>query len=182
MRALEITRAVVRKCVSAMAIVAMLGIVGMMLSITYDVFARFMFAAPTDWAYPLNALGVLSTTLLTVPYLYVERQHIAMDLVHRALPPKLRAATNVVTAVATGLLGLVIIVAGSRSMLVAIDTGLTGSGTFNIPFWVHDTVLVTTGLFLTVVATLFPAAPAANKPDTAVEEHPPEPVQESEAV
>lgn len=159
MHSLNIVRRVVHKCVHALAIVAMVGIGGMMLTISYDVLARFAFAAPTDWAYPLNALGVLSITVLTVPYLYLEGQHIAMDLVHRALPARLRAATDVVTAVATGVFGLVIAITGTRSLVLAIDTGLTGSGTFNIPFWVHDAVLVTSGAFLALVAALFPASP-----------------------
>ena len=156
MNVLAVIRTVLRKCVLALAVVTMLGIGVMMLTITYDVFARYLFAAPTDWAYPLNALGVLSVTALAVPYLYVERAHIAMDLLHRSMPPAARRAADAVTAVATGLLGVVIVVTAWQSMIIAIDTGLTGSGTFNIPFWIHDGVLVVSGVFLVLVAAVFP--------------------------
>jgi len=44
-------------------------------------------------------------------------------------------------------------------MTVAYAGGLTGAGTFNIPLWVPDFVLFVSGLFLVLVALLFPAAP-----------------------
>ena len=53
-------RRAVLACTRAMAVVAMAVIGLMMLTITYDVFMRFAFAAPTDWAYPLNSTGVRS--------------------------------------------------------------------------------------------------------------------------
>ncbi len=182
MHALAVVRATVRRCVVALAVVAMVGIGAMMLTITYDVFVRFAFAAPTDWAYPLNALGVLSVTMLTVPYLYVDQQHIAMDLLHRSLPPRPRMVADVVTAVATGLFGVVVAVFAWRSMLVAIDTGLTGAGTFNIPFWVHDAVLVVAGVFLVLVAALFPPSAARGEPEASTEEPVAQRPKESEAV
>jgi TRAP-type C4-dicarboxylate transport system permease small subunit len=152
-------------CTWAMAVVAM-AIVGlMMLTITYDVLARYLFAAPTDWAYPLNSTGVLVATMLAVPHLYATGHHISMDLLHRALPDGARRAADVVTTVATAFLGLVIAVAGFRSMAVAYAGGLIGAGTFNIPLWVPDAVLTLSGVFLVLVAALFPAAPPVPAPD-----------------
>lgn len=156
MRATEAARKVVLGCSFALAVVAMIMIAGMMVTITYDVFVRFAFAAPTDWAYPLNAVSVLSSTMLVVPYLYAKREHIAMDLVHRAMPRPLRRVADVATAAATAVLGVVLAAMAFRSMIVAIDGGLTGSGTFNIPLWIPDAMLVLTGVFLVLVAVLFP--------------------------
>jgi TRAP-type C4-dicarboxylate transport system permease small subunit len=152
----QTTRRVVRACALALAVVAIVVIGGMMAAITYDVFMRFAFAAPTDWAYPLTALGVLSSTMLAVPYLYVRRQHIAMDLVHEVMPRWARRVANAVTAIATGLLGIVLAVTAVRSLIVSTERGLTGSGTFNIPNAVPDTVLLVTGVLIVLVAVLFP--------------------------
>lgn len=182
MRALEMARSGVRKLAAGLAIMARLGICAMMLTITYDVFARFAFAAPTDWAYPLTALDVLSITMLTVPYLYIERQHIAMDLIHRALPAKFQAAADLVTTIATLLLGVVILVTAWRSMLVSFDTGLTGAGTFNIPYWIHDAVLVITGFVLIFVAALFPTGHTNGSRGTAGEHAKRASAREKEAV
>jgi C4-dicarboxylate transporter, DctQ subunit len=44
-------------------------------------------------------------------------------------------------------------------MAVAFAGGLTSAGTFNIPLWVPDAVLTVSGVFLVLVALLFPAAP-----------------------
>jgi TRAP-type C4-dicarboxylate transport system permease small subunit len=153
---LRTARRIVGACSLALAVVAMAVIGGMMVTITYDVVMRFAFAAPTDWAYPLNAFGVLSSTMLAAPYLYVRRQHIAMDLAHRAMPRWARRVADAVTAVATGLLGVVLAATAFRSLGVSAERGLTGSGTFNIPNWVPDTALLVTGVLIVLVAILFP--------------------------
>lgn len=152
-------RRAVLACTGAMAVVAMAVIAVMMLTITYDVLMRFAFNAPTDWAYPLNSAGVLVATALAIPHLYATGQHISMDLLHRALPRPLRRAADLVTSLATAFLGLVLAVTAFRSMTTALRGGLTGAGTFNIPLWVPDAVLCVTGVFLVLVALLFPAGP-----------------------
>jgi len=158
------TRRAVLACTRAMAVVTMVVIGLMMLTITYDVLMRYAFAAPTDWAYPLNSTGVLVATMLAVPHLYATGHHISMDLLHRALPERGRRAADVVTTVATAFLGLVLAVTAFRSMTVAYVGGLIGAGTFNIPLWVPDAVMFVSGVFLVLVALLFPATP----PDRAV--------------
>jgi TRAP-type C4-dicarboxylate transport system permease small subunit len=152
-------RRAVLACTRAMAVVAMAVIGLMMLTITYDVFMRFAFAAPTDWAYPLNSTGVLVATVLTIPHLYATGHHISMDLLHRALPARVRRAADVVTTVATVFLGVVLAATAFHSMTVAYAGGLTGAGTFNIPLWVPDAILTLSGVFLVLVALLFPATP-----------------------
>lgn len=160
-------RRAVLACTRAMAVVAMVIVGLMMLTITYDVAARYLFAAPTDWAYPLNSTGVLVATVLAVPHLYATGHHISMDLLYRALPERARMASDVVTTVATAFLGLVLAVTGFRSMAVAWAGGLIGAGTFNIPLWVPDAVLTVSGAFLVLVALLFPAGPPEAAPDDA---------------
>jgi C4-dicarboxylate transporter, DctQ subunit len=160
-------RQAVLACTRAMAAVAMVAIGLMMLTITYDVAARYLFAAPTDWAYPLNSTGVLVATMLAVPHLYATGGHISMDLLYRALPERARRVADVVTTVATAFLGLVLAISGFRSMTVAWAGGLTGAGTFNIPFWVPDAVLTVSGVFLVLVALLFPAVPSEPEPGEA---------------
>jgi TRAP-type C4-dicarboxylate transport system permease small subunit len=151
-----------------MAVVAMVVVAVMMLTITYDVAARYLFAAPTDWAYPLNSTGVLVATVLAVPHLYATGGHISMDLLHRALPAAGRRAADIVTTAATAFLGLVLAVTAFHSMTVAYAGGLTGAGTFNIPLWVPDAILCVSGVFLVLVALLFPATPPDSTAPAAV--------------
>lgn len=156
MSALETIRKYVLAGALGLAVISMTVIGLMMLTITYDVIVRFTFSAPTDWAFPLNAAGVLISTSLAIPYLYAKAQHISMDLVHRALPAGMRRASDAVTAAATAFLGLVMTVTAFRSMVVAVKGGLTGSGTFSIPLWIPDAALFLTGVLLVLVAVLFP--------------------------
>ena len=157
---LTTARRVLLACTRAMAVIGMVAIATMMLTITYDVVMRFAFLAPTDWAYPLNAAGVLVATVLTIPHLYATGRHISMDLVHRAVPPGARRVADAVTSVATCFLGVVVAVTSFRSAAVAYAGGLTGAGTFNIPLWLPDAVLGVSGVLLVLVALLFPAHPA----------------------
>ena len=171
MTALNSIRKYVLACALALAVVAMAVVGLMMLTITYDVIVRAVFSAPTDWAYPLNSAGVLAGTSLAIPYFYAKGQHISMDLVHRALPHGLRRTADLVTAATTAFLGVVLALTAYRSMAVAIEGGLTGSGTFSIPLWVPDAVLFVSGVLLAVVAVLFPPPPteavAEDEPPTA---------------
>ncbi len=164
MKALDHIRKYVLACSLGLAVVSMSVVALMMLTITYDVVVRFTFAAPTDWAYPVNAAGVLLVTALSVPYLYAKGQHISMDLLYRALPKRTRRLADGVTAAATAFLGLILAVTAYRAMAVAIEGGLTGSGTFSIPLWIPDAALLVTGVLLTLVAVLFPPGGQAEPP------------------
>lgn len=166
MRVLTSARRLVLACTRAMAAVAMVVVAAMMLTITYDVLARFLFAAPTDWAYPLNSVGVLVATMLAVPHLWATGHHISMDLVHRGLPPRGRRVADVVTTIATCFLGAVLAITAFRSMTVAYAGGLTGAGTFNIPLWIPDALLSVTGVFLVLAALLFPPRGDHDRPAT----------------
>lgn len=174
---LPVPRQVVLACTRTMAVVAMVAVGMMMLTITYDVVVRFAFAAPTDWAYPLNSAAVLASTALAAPHLYATGHHISMDLMHRALPARWRRAADVVTAAATAFLGVMLAVTGFRAMIVAYAGGLVGAGTFNIPLWVPDAILFVTGVFLVLVALLFPpsageAAPVPGEVTARVDDQP----------
>src|SRR5690606_41302437 len=99
---IDILRTVLRRVSLALAAVAVVVIAGRMLTITYYVVMRFAFAAPTDWADPINAAGVLGSTMLALPYLYVRRQHIALDTVARPMPRTARRTDGLATAGPTG--------------------------------------------------------------------------------
>ncbi|WP_181468358.1 TRAP transporter small permease [Streptomyces sp. Amel2xB2] len=188
MTALNSLRTCVLACALALAVVAMAVVGLMMLTIAYDVVVRFVFAAPTDWAYPLNSAGVLASTALALPYFYAKGQHISMDLIHRGLPAGARRAADLVTAAATAFLGVVLAVTAYRSMTVAIAGGLTGSGTFTIPLWIPDAVLFLSGVLLAVVAVLFPppkdaeglTAAVEGAPDAGTDARTPSPAESAE--
>jgi TRAP-type C4-dicarboxylate transport system permease small subunit len=163
--------AAARRIVLAMtrgaAAVAALVIAAMVLTITYDALARYVLAAPTDWAYPLNSFGVMAATVLAVPHLYATGGHIALDLVHRGLSARARRVADAVSSGATALLGLAIAVTAARSAAVGIELGLTGAGTFSIPLWLPDLVLAVSGALLVAVALLFPPHPPDEASDVA---------------
>jgi TRAP-type C4-dicarboxylate transport system permease small subunit len=62
----------------------------MALWITYDVVARYIFRAPTEWAGDLAEYTLLWTTFLGSPWLIRRNGHIMVELVVDRLPHRLR--------------------------------------------------------------------------------------------
>jgi TRAP-type C4-dicarboxylate transport system permease small subunit len=139
-------------------VVAAMIVMAMMLSIAYDVLARYALARPTDWALPLNALAVLAVTFLAVPDLFARDEHITVDIAVRAMPPAGRRAAEVVVRTVTLLFGVALAWLGFDYAWVTYTSGLTTSGLFTMPQWVVVTPIALAGVLLTVTAVLPRAA------------------------
>jgi TRAP-type mannitol/chloroaromatic compound transport system permease small subunit len=70
-------------------------VVGMILSTTFEVIARYFFNAPTQWAHQtvMQLGGVLVT--LSWGWVLLHRGHIGLDVIYRRLSPKQQAAINI---------------------------------------------------------------------------------------
>ncbi|MBA7642631.1 hypothetical protein ES703_50331 [subsurface metagenome] len=60
----------------------------LIISITYDVFARYLFNAPTIWSYTLSYM--LGTTIIAIglPYVYYHNANVRVDVIYSRLSPK----------------------------------------------------------------------------------------------
>lgn len=148
----------------SLRVAAAVVVVAMMLSIGYDVFARYVLTRPTDWALPLNALAVLAVTFLAVPDLFTRDEHITVDLAVRALPRTGQRMADIVVRVVTLVFGLVLAWLGFDYAWVTYTSGLTTSGLFTMPQWVVVMPIAMAGVLLAVAAVL-PRVASAETPE-----------------
>lgn len=131
-------------------------IVLMMATTVYDVVMRYFFASPTDWAFTLNAAGILVATFFAVPHLAAVHGHIEMDLLHRRLRTRTRAVADVVSNLVTLIFGVLLAWLGYRATYGAYLDGLYTSGNFALPMWVLYVMVYVGGLGLGLVIVFSP--------------------------
>lgn len=78
----------------------------LVLATVYEVFSRYLFNAPTIWAYEIAYMAMGSNFLLGAAYTLREGGHIRIDLIYAQVSPKARAIIDIV-----GYLGLCLPVA-----------------------------------------------------------------------
>jgi tripartite ATP-independent transporter DctM subunit len=114
----------------------------------YEVFARYLFNAPTEWAYEIVMVLVATCWMLSAGYITFRQRHIAVTVFsHAASPPvrwRLELFSNIV-----GLLAIFILTVDSMSEAVEAFHRIEKSGTaFNSPMPTFLKVLLTIGATL----------------------------------
>ena len=72
-------------------IVAAAIVAPLVIATVYEVFARYLFNAPTIWAYEIAYMAMGTNFLLGAAYTLRERGHIRIDLVYARFSPRVRA-------------------------------------------------------------------------------------------
>jgi len=65
--------------------------------ITYEVFARYVFNAPTIWVHQISAYLFGSYVVLAGAYVFMHNEHVSMSLVHDRLSLRGRATVDCIT-------------------------------------------------------------------------------------
>lgn len=67
--------------------------------ITFDVFMRYLFNSPTDWAYELSYMLGTATISLGLPYVHYRSSHVRVDVIYSRLPPLTRLVLDIVLTI-----------------------------------------------------------------------------------
>ncbi|MCK9355674.1 MAG: TRAP transporter small permease subunit [Dehalococcoidia bacterium] len=67
--------------------------------ITFDVFMRYVFNNPTNWAYELSYMLGTATISLGLPYVHYHSSHVRVDVVYSRLSPMARLVLDIVLTV-----------------------------------------------------------------------------------
>jgi len=67
----------------------------LILATVYEVFSRYLFNAPTIWAYELGYMAMGTNFLLGAAYTLRERGHIRIDVLYAHFTPKVRALVDI---------------------------------------------------------------------------------------
>lgn len=76
---------------AAVGIWLILPLVGAMV---FEVLSRYLFDAPTSWAYELSYMFLAAIFMMGIAYALKVRQHVNVDLIYDALGPRAKAVVN----------------------------------------------------------------------------------------
>jgi len=72
-------------------------IIVMMVTMVYEVFARYIFDSPTIWSYELTGMLVGPLWLFAASYTMVHNDHIRLDLLYGRLPLRVQGGIDMIT-------------------------------------------------------------------------------------
>jgi TRAP-type mannitol/chloroaromatic compound transport system permease small subunit len=126
-------------------------IVPLVLATCYEVFARYLFSAPTIWAYEIGYTLTGSHFLLGMAYTLRAGEHIRIDIFSGKFSPKTRAVID--------LLGYMVVLPLTVWLTLYLfryfwsgyaANEKTGQSAFNMPVWPFRVVFVVAFLLLTL--------------------------------
>jgi TRAP-type mannitol/chloroaromatic compound transport system permease small subunit len=149
----EVVRAIERAS-GAVGVVGACLIVPLVLATCYEVFARYLFGAPTIWAYEVGYMLTGSHFLLGMAYTLRAGEHIRIDIFSGKFAPRTRALIDLVGYAVV----LPLMIWLTLYLLRYFWTGYaanekTGQSAFNLPVWPFRAVFVAAFLLLTLQVT-----------------------------
>ena len=82
-------------------------VLGIIVVISYEVVARYLFASPTTWAHELTTMMYGSYCLMVGAYTYLYNGHVRMDVLYRRFSRRRKATVDLFTGLlALGFLGI----------------------------------------------------------------------------
>ncbi|MEX0759267.1 MAG: TRAP transporter small permease subunit [Tistlia sp.] len=85
---------VLERITSLAAAVGVCLILPLVAAMVFEVSSRYLFAAPTSWAYEISYMFMAAALIMGIAYALKIRQHVNVDLVYGALGPRGRAVVD----------------------------------------------------------------------------------------
>jgi TRAP-type mannitol/chloroaromatic compound transport system permease small subunit len=77
----------------------MLLVIVLIVSISYDVFMRYVFNAPTIWSYSFSYMVGTTIVAVGMPYVYFHNSNVRVDILYSRLPARARGLLDIVLTV-----------------------------------------------------------------------------------
>ncbi len=142
-------RAVVERCNYVLGMAGGLGILVMGLILTYEVFVRYVFSAPTIWVQETSIYLYMWTMLAAGSYTLQKRKHVHVDLLVERLPARprmvLEAATNAVGTVFCAIIS----VQAYQMIEATVRFGKVSATPLRVPLWIPQSALLMGFVLLT---------------------------------
>lgn len=74
-------------------------VIYIMLTLTYEVVARYVFNAPTIWVYEINAYAFCFYTALAGGYVMLYSAHVNVEIFYERFSPRKKSLVNILTSV-----------------------------------------------------------------------------------
>jgi TRAP-type C4-dicarboxylate transport system permease small subunit len=142
-------RAAVERCNLALGMVSGLGILLMGLILTYEVFCRYVFNAPTIWAQETSIYLYMWTMLAAASYTLQTRKHVHVDLVVDRLPARPRLVLEAVTSTVGAVFCAVVSVQAYEMIAATVRFGKVSATPLRVPLWIPQSALLMGFVLLT---------------------------------
>lgn len=135
---------IVDRITKAAALLGICGVPPLIAIMVFEVFSRYVLNAPTIWAFELSWMLMGFIFIMGVPYAMKRRDHVSVDLIYGALPPRRRAAVD---ALGYALLLPCIAWLAYKMSLFALSSFMSGEASgvsaWNPVLWPFRTALAT---------------------------------------
>ena len=142
-------RAAVERCNLALGMVSGLGILLMGLILTYEVFCRYVFNAPTIWAQETSIYLYMWTMLAAASYTLQTRKHVHVDLVVDRLPARPRLALEALTSTVGAVFCAVVSVQAYEMIAATVRFSKVSATPLRVPLWIPQSALLMGFVLLT---------------------------------
>jgi TRAP-type C4-dicarboxylate transport system permease small subunit len=139
----------VERCNYALGMVSGLGILAMGLILTYEVFVRYVFNAPTIWVQETSIYLYMWTMLAAGSYTLQRRKHVHVDLVVERLPARPRSFLEAVTSAVGTLFCAIVSVQAYQMIEATIRFGKVSATPLRVPLWIPQSALLMGFVILT---------------------------------
>ena len=133
----------IERLTGSVGVLAALLIVPLILATCYEVFSRYLFGAPTVWAYEIGYTLTGSHFLLAMAYTLRENQHIRIDIFSDRFAVRTRAAIDLACYAVVLPLTIWLTIALSRYLWSGYENNeRSGQSALNLPVWPFRVVFV----------------------------------------
>lgn len=134
---------VIERLTGSVGVFAALLIVPLILATSYEVFARYLFGAPTIWAYEVGYMLTGSHFLLAMAFALREGQHIRIDIFSGHFSPRTRAMIDLAGYTVLLPLTVWLTFALARHLRTGYENSeRSGQSALNMPVWPFRVVFV----------------------------------------
>lgn len=110
-------------------------VIVMMVTISYEVMARYLFNAPTDWSGEINQYLLCTMSMLGGGYALLVDQHVRVDIIYRYFSLKQRAVIELSTWWLIIIFCLVLVWKGSGAAFDALVSGKRSMSILEFPLF-----------------------------------------------
>jgi TRAP-type C4-dicarboxylate transport system permease small subunit len=142
-------RHAVERCNYALGMISGLGILAMGLILTYEVFVRYVFRAPTIWVQETSIYLYMWTMLAAGSYTLQKRKHVHVDLLVDRLPARPKAVLEAMTSAVGTLFCAIVSVQAYQMIEATVRFGKVSATPLRVPLWIPQSALLMGFVLLT---------------------------------
>ena len=104
--------------------------------VTYEVFMRGFFNAPTEWSIEISVYLIMASGFLGLAPALAGNSHIGVDLITSTLKPQVNRVLHIITSVIGLVFCLILTVASADMVLVSYEINSLSTSTLRIPLYI----------------------------------------------